>query len=330
MADSRVEVMTPPRYIESGQLCFITARTVGRMFFLLPERAVVKLVGFIFALAVRTYGIRVHDVLFMSNHFHILATDVEGRLPDFMNYLNSLLARALNALRGRSGSVFEKHYNLVIATDDEAILQHATYTLANPCQAGLVRRSAQWVGFSSRRMTYGKSMTFARPKLGLWKKLLDVPVPGRTGQNVKRAQHRRNRSKLPETVEFTLHRPPVRGGVSDEGVREEVLQRLDAKEMELIRQRAKRGTSVIGMGKVLAQKWWSFPGSPDAMFKTTPHVSGRSKWARIEMLGQMKTFVGAYRRARARFLAGIRDVLWPRGTWLMRVRHGLPCEQGPP
>lgn len=31
-----------------------------------------------------------------------------------------------------------------------------------------------------------------------------------------------------------------------------------------------------------------------------------------------------------RFLAGVRDVVWPVGTWLMRVRYGLPCGMAPP
>jgi REP element-mobilizing transposase RayT len=321
--------VTPPRHIVPDQLCFVTARTIGRMFLLLPEPRVVQLIGFIFALAVQKYGLLVHEVMFLSNHFHMLATDVDGRLPEFMAYLDSLLARSLNAIRGRSGTVFEKHYNLVVVTGEEAVLEHAKYTLANPCAAHLVRRSRHWKGFSSRSMRYGQPVTFKRPKLGLWRKPMDEPNHRMKAMDPGRAKRRHKPSKLPETVQFTLHRPPVREGLTDDEVRAEVLRRLDEREMELIRERSKQGIQVAGMDKVLAQKWYSFPGAPEDMFKTTPKVSGRSKWLRIEALGRLAWFEQAYRRARERFAQGMRDVLWPRGTWLMCVRHGLPCEQPP-
>jgi hypothetical protein len=41
----------------------------------------------------------------MSNHFHLTLTDTKGCLPDLMEYLDSLLARALNALHGTTGTV---------------------------------------------------------------------------------------------------------------------------------------------------------------------------------------------------------------------------------
>ena len=46
--------MTPPRFIVPGQLCFVTARAVGRMFKFLPERRVVRIVSYVFAVAVQS------------------------------------------------------------------------------------------------------------------------------------------------------------------------------------------------------------------------------------------------------------------------------------
>ena len=91
--------VTPPRYIVEDQLVFVTCGAVGRSFRFLPVEAVVRFLWFALAATVRKYGIAVHEVFFLSNHFHIVLTDVDGCLPDFMRDLNSLVSRGLNALR---------------------------------------------------------------------------------------------------------------------------------------------------------------------------------------------------------------------------------------
>jgi putative transposase len=322
--------MTPPRSIVPGRLCFVTARAVCRMFRFVPRREVVRVFEYLFALAAQKYRMQVHEVLCMSNHFHVLMTDVEGRLPDFMLYFDSLLARSLNAMRGSSGSVFEKDYNLVEVTDDETAIGHAVYTLANPCSAHLVRRSKQWPGFSTLRMKYGEVVVIERPKVGLWKRDAVVERRRRKRRDPRRAGHRGKPSVLPARVELRLVRPPICRELNDGEARAEILRRLDARELELIEGRRDRGVEVLGVAKVLTQPWYGFPGRAEDMFGTQPGVSGKSKWARIEALQRRKEFREAHALARARFLAGIRDVLWPWGTWLMRVRFGLPCETAPP
>jgi hypothetical protein len=262
----------------------------------------------------------------MSNHFHVQLTDVEGRLPEFVGFVNSLLARSLNAMVGTSGTVFEKHYNIVAATDPDEVLEQAAYALANPCEADLVRHSRDWGGFSSRRMRYGKKSTFERPKLGLWKSAgreLDVTKSNKrkkwTGRSPGRAARSGGRSKLPETASLTLVRPDVYPELSDAALRAEVFRRL---------KRRKKG--VLGMDRVLAQKWWHSPRGTEDLMQTKPTVAGGTKWARREALGRRKEFEEQHRRARAAFRAGQLDVEWPYGTWLMCVRHGLRCATAPP
>jgi len=323
--------MTAPRFVVPDRLCFVTARAVCRMFRFVPVAEVVRVFEYLFAVAAARYRMDVHEVLCMSNHFHVLMTDVDGVLPEFMGYFNSLLARSLNAMRGTSGSVFEKEYSVVEVTDDEKAIEHAMYTLANPCSANLVRRSKQWPGFSTLRMRYGDTRAIERPRVGLWKR--DVRVENRRRKkrrDPKRAWRRGKPSVLPDVVEFKLVRPPVCAKLSDRELRAEILARLDARELELIEERRDRGTEVLGVARVLAQPWYGFPGRPEDLFGTSPGVSGRSKWARIEALQRRVDFVLAHGVARARFLAGDHDVVWPFGTWSMRVRLGLPCEHAPP
>ena len=46
-------------------------------------------------------NLRVHAVCVMSNHYHIVATDVHGNLPEFMHWLNEYTAKCVNAHLGR-------------------------------------------------------------------------------------------------------------------------------------------------------------------------------------------------------------------------------------
>jgi hypothetical protein len=46
---------------------------------------------------------------------------------------------------------------------------------------------------------------------------------------------------------------------------------------------------------------------------------------RIERLAQLVSFATQYRAALAAWREGVRDVLFPAGTYLMRVLHGARC-----
>jgi len=322
--------MTRPRRIVPGQLCFVTAEAVRRMFLFVPQREVVRLVQYLFALSAKRFGMRIHEALWMSNHFHVLMTDVDGRLPDFMHYLDMLLARSLNAIRGTSGTVFEKEYGLTAETDEQKIFEHAVYILANPCAADLVRRSRQWPGFSTLRMKYGEVRRYERPKIGLWKSLVGQAERRRKQRREpKRAQKRGKPSRLPEFAELTLERPPIFSHMSDSELRSEILRRLDEHEIELIGERRKTGHDVAGVAQVLAQPWYLAPEKPRDLFGLKPTVAGKDKQARIAALQRRREFEEAYDRTRVAFLGGDRDALWPFGTWLMRVRFGLPCVAPP-
>jgi hypothetical protein len=54
-------------------------------------------------------------------------------------------------------------------------------------------------------------------------------------------------------------------------------------------------------------------------------VAARDKWKRIEALCRLAEFADAYRKALTALRAGARDVVFPPGTYLMRVAHGVRC-----
>jgi putative transposase len=310
---------TPPRLITPNTVCFVTCQCVGRSFRLLPRRKVVQTVRYALAVVLGKYDIVLHEFEFMSNHYHLVLTDREGRLPDFIRDFNSLVSRSLNAIRGGRGTNFEDGYNIVVPQDDEKLLEHAVYTLANPCSAHLVSRARHWEGVSSLKMKYGVPVSVDRPSFGLW----TPPALNRTRDGT-RAAHTKP-SRLPETANLQIDALPVEGFGSPQALRRHILDRLDTRELELIRERKNSGQRVMGMRDVLKQRWQDAPHNQQRMFGTRPTVSGSSKWARMEALDRRKGFEAEYRECFEAHRAGDRDVVWPHGTWLMVQRHRLPC-----
>ena len=78
----------------------------------------------------------------------------------------------------------------------------------------------------------------------------------------------------------------------------------------------------MGMKRVRAQGWKSSPDTFEPWRQMSPTVAGKNKWARIEALQRSKGWLVSYKDALARFVAGVRDVVWPPGTWWMCARLG--------
>lgn len=322
--------MTPPRFIVRGMKFYVTVRAVNRSYRLVPKRKVREAIHF--ALAVKLEEFRnagklaLHEFEFMSNHYHLLGTDITGCLPDFVQQLNSLIARELNALRGIGGKNFEPGYSLVQIVGDERVAEHAVYTLANPVAAFLVAKSKHWRGVSSLKMKYGVPVEVSKPKFGLW-----------SGKNAhaKRAKSKRSgraryagRSKLPQAAELVIDRPDIMPHLSDTQLREFILAELDKRELQIAEERRRQGKQVVGRRRAESVHFLALPGSEE-MFARNPNVSGTHREERQALLEVREAFLEAYRVARRAFLAGDRDVEFPYGTWLMRQRWNVCCEPVP-
>jgi hypothetical protein len=57
----------------------------------------------------------------------------------------------------------------------------------------------------------------------------------------------------------------------------------------------------------------------------SPRVACRNKWKRIEALLRLAEFGRAYRDALAAWRGGVREAVFPLGTWQMRVQHAVRC-----
>jgi putative transposase len=271
----------------------VTRRCSERRFFLHPDQQVTWNFEYLLGVLAAKYGVEAHAYVVMSNHYHLVVTDVQGVMPDFQRELNSLLARSVNTFRGRRESFWDRRsYSAVKLLEDDDVIGKIAYTLVNPVAARLVERTTEWEGATSAGMEFGKMRVVPRPE-------------GFFGE------------KMPEFAELRLTRPRCHAELGD---RE--LEKLIGREVEGLELKHGAVGPALGMRGVMAQSWKASPESVEEWFQIQPTVAGKNTWARIEALQSSAKWLGEYREALARFVSGDRGVEFPVGTWWMRVRLG--------
>lgn len=294
--------MTAPRQVLPGTTYLVTRRCAQRQFLLRPSAVTNGIFLYVLAVAARRFGIQVHACCVLSNHFHLVLTDPDARLPAFEQYLDGLVARAVNASLGRWESFWApSSYSAVALVSPDDIVAKTAYVLANPVAAGLVRRGRDWPGvwtaseqIGAGTMTARRPSTFFRPN-----------------------------GYMPETAALELTVPP--GFASPDEFRSGLSAALAHLEDNARRELASEGRGFLGAAKVLAHKPWARPAPGEPRRQLKPRVAARDKWKRIEALCRLADFLRAYREAWAAMRAGARDALFPAGTYLLRIAHGVPC-----
>ncbi len=294
--------VTAPRRVAPGTTYLVSRRCTQREFLLKPSALTNLIVKFVLAVAAARYGILIHAVCVMSNHWHFVLTDPRAALPDFSHLLDGVVAKALNALYGRWESFWApSSYSAVALVSPEDIVEKVAYTLANPATAGLVEHGKQWPG--------------------VWSDPLSI---GQPGEVIERPGHYFAKDgSMPERAELVLSAPP--GFESVEAFQAQVIARVSELEQAAAAKRAASGASVLGARRVLKQKHTGRPAPGEPRRVLNPRVASKDKWKRIEALGRLVGFLESHRDALLRFWRGERDVLFPYGTYLMRVRFGVAC-----
>jgi REP element-mobilizing transposase RayT len=291
--------MTAPRQILPGASYLVTRRCAQRQYLLRPSKTTNHVFLFLLAVAARRFGIKVHAFCVMSNHTHLVLTDTEARLPAFHQFLDALVARAVNASLGRWEAFWAPNsYSAVKLVSPNDIVDKTAYVLANPVSAGLVRSGRLWPGLWSDPAGIGSGPT-----------------------EVGRPRHFfAEKSALPEKLPIELSVPP--GFDSAVEFRERVIAALEEREREAQR-RFKGG--FLGIARILKQKPMARPHSVEPRRNLNPRVAARNTWRRIEALARVGEFVRAYRSALRARRAGQIGVVFPAGTYLLRIAHGVPC-----
>ena len=294
--------MTKPRPIIEGTTYLLTRRCAQRQFLLQPCAAVAQTFTYCLGVAQRRYGLLIHGVCVMANHYHLVATDPGARLPEFMHWMNEFVAKNLNVHWGRSESFWAPgSYSAVKLADYEAVVEKTAYTLLNPVAAGLVPKSGQWPGLVSRPEDIEGGVWCAkRPRLYFG---------------------RRSRLREEEEVVFS----PLPGCDAGQFAR-------DVREALLLGERAlgrqKKG-SFKGRETVLAQSHLSRPTSDEEPKRLKPRVATRDRALRRAELSQLREFEATYKEAWLRRQATEDElILFPEGTYLVaRTDKRVRCQR---
>ena len=311
--------MTQPRQYLPGATYLLTRRCTQRQFLLRPSAIINQIFLYCLAIAAKNAGVLIHSICVISNHYHIVLKDPDMRIPEFMEYLNKYVAKCVNAVLGRWENLWASEPPSVVRlVDDQDVMDKMVYSLANPVAARLVSRGDHWPGV---RLT-GQ----------MWE---DSPIL------VKRPDvFFRKEGKMPDVAELKLTRPLIFEDRSASELAQDLNQAVEQREAELRqeaalefkqhrgkgrRKGAKKKGYFLGRKKVLAQSPFARPKSRTPRRALRPQVACRNKWGRIEALQRVKEFVQAYRAAYRKWKQGIRDVVFPAGTYQLRVHAGVTC-----
>jgi REP element-mobilizing transposase RayT len=277
----------------------VTRRCSERRFLLRPSAATNCIFLFVLAVAAKRFGVQVHALCVLSNHVHMVVTDPAACLPAFAQYVFSLVARATNGSLGRWESFWAPgSYSAVKLESPEDVAAKTAYALANPIAARLVQKGDDWPGLRTTAAQLGEAtLTASRPDTFF-----------------------RREGYLPKTIDLALSVPP--GFASADEFRQRVSAALEPLEKA---GEDVSGSGFLGVERVLMQKPGARPATGEPRRKLSPRIAARDRWKRREAVSRLKGFLSEYRAAWAKLRSGVRDVLFPSGTYLLRVLHGVSC-----
>jgi hypothetical protein len=279
----------------------ITRRVLRRTHLLRPDREFNQLCLYLLAIYSQRYDIEVHAVVFMASHEHLVVTDRDGRIPDFLRDYHRELALGTKALRRWEGSLWDSEpTSRVQLCTPQAVIEKLAYIMANPVDAGLVQRAQDWPGVTTLPHELGaKTWTVQRPDF-----YFDPDNP----QWPKTA-----------TLRLTMPRTPW----AQQAVQHRVAQEL-ARLQSAARTRVRaKGWRVLGRSGVLRCSPYARASSWEPLRGLNPHLAvGRAQGPVLcQAVKVLQTFRRAYRRALEKWRQGCRNVVFPAATWQMHWLH---------
>jgi hypothetical protein len=136
----------------------------------------------------------------------------------------------------------------------------------------------------------------------------------------------RDNSGMPDVVSLPIARPHGFEDLAQNEWASLVTERVRAKEADHRQRRAAQGITVLGRAAVLRQNPFGCPSGHAPHFQMSPQVAAKNKWARIEALLRNRGFIEKYRIAFLDHVAGLANIVFPFGTYLMRKIAKVACE----
>lgn len=292
--------MTAPKPHFPGELVMITRRTLGRCFFLRPDRWMDEHFLYFQLHYATMSGVQIPGMMCMSNHPHTIVHDHLGQRTDFMRDFHATLARKRNKDLDRTGKLWDgREPNEVVLVDREATEEKLLYAWTNPVKDGLVKRAKHWPGPKILPDDWGKPMRIERPE-GM-------------------GDH------WPEYVEFVPMPPPGYDDMDLEEVRDYFNEKLEAREKEIRLERIKRGQRrVLGARRARRVDPFDSPKSDAPSGERIPRYAGGSSEVVAAAYAFYRAWRARYVAARETWLAGLRAT-FPAGTIFLARNAPIEC-----
>jgi REP element-mobilizing transposase RayT len=297
--------MTEPRRIVPGATYLITRRCNQRTFRLRPSPLTTHILSYCLALALEKTGVQLHAACFMSNHHHLVVSDPNGVLPDFIRELHRSTAKAMNTSQGQWENLWSaESCSVVRLVDDHDVVDKMAYVAANPVAAGLVAKPEEW------------------PGLSLWKEQA-IRIP-------RVRVYFRQRGHSPEALVLRVVAPSSIAQTTPAAWARRVQVAIAAKVAKAHRDMRDACRTFLGRAAVLAQSFMKRAKSFEPKRVTVPTVAAKDPAHMKAMLVLQGGLRAAYHQAVLAWKAGDRAIEFPFGTWWMRVHHQARCALSPP
>jgi REP-associated tyrosine transposase len=295
--------MSLPRPYRKQTTYLLTRRTLERRFFLNPDPQTASTLLFALALYAERHGIKVHAYVFMSNHVHLVVTDMRGNLPDFTRDFYSSVARVMNKKMGRRENFWACGAGgATVLIGEQTIVEKMAYTITNPVAAGVVPTHTRW------RLSQNHSKTPLISTLGAIK-----------GRNRKRFLRPKNYFKLKGSAVadygiLTLELPL---GTEEEQFHLKLDDCVKQREKEFQEKRKHNNTPFLGMKNTLQINHQHIPRKEGKSSKINPLLACSDTIRLIGEKNALKQFRHAHKECRIEILAGKNMVFFPEGTYAM-------------
>ena len=299
--------MVQPFLTEELTAYLVTRNTSERRYFLRPSKELCEAILYCIADAQARHPVAIHAFCAMSNHLHIVITDVHGTAPLFVQAMNQNIARFVNCTLGHFGAMWEggARPNYCVLPQGGDVMDKVVYTLVNPVNAGLAKEHHLWPGAISNaaQIAAGRIST-RRPKKFFAK------------------------TKDPELLhrELILKPGPGEGVLSPEDYGKLICERVKAEEARIAEAREAKKLPWFGRRKCLELNPYDAPVEPWTPFSRRPKVSTKNEEARRYRILRQKRFAELHEEAKKKFREGHRNVAFPEGTFFLWVYFKVPIE----
>lgn len=293
--------------VEGAQL-FLKRSIRGQALRLRPCERTNQIVLYIVAVVAQRTGVRLHSITVASDGWELVVTDPKGRVCDFTRDCHNFIAKHINATFGDEGALWDDRQTEQVDLDDpNVVLATMAESLAAPVTGYLVEHGEEYPGI--RRSWPAPALELAKPE-GYF-------APREAG------------GTWPETVVLEMARPPGHRDLSDTELAERLDEAVQVREQKARDAARRAGIRFVGAERILARPRHTRASAPRRARERTRRFACATPERERQRERSHRAWRARYDERFARWRAGERDVVFPHGTYKMRVVHSARCAPPP-